>query len=166
MLYGHPELTNDRKPPKDMADRLARSFPKIRVAWHNQFTCWVVLQEPDRTMGDGHPWDFVLVCNNPATGVPKELGPWIFRWLEMNYEATEDLQKHVLDAQKKSAAARAARRAAWREQEVAEPIARRMFPDLWKGRASFAGLNAGKNVPSAAAFKETDSGLLVPKGGG
>ena len=161
MLYGHPELTSDRKVPKDLEERLLRRFPKIRVAWHNEFGSWVILQAP---IAHDLPWDFVMICDNPATGIPKEIGPWVLRWLELNYEATEDLQANVLKAQATASAARAKRRAAWRKQEVSEPIARAMFPQQFGRRESFAGAGVGVNKP-VAGFTARESGLIVPSGG-
>lgn len=161
MLYGHPELTSDRTPPADLVKRLAREWPKIRIAWHNEWSCWILVQEP--FPNHGQPWDFALACNNPVTGNPKEIGSWIFRFLELNDPRKNDFVEGVRSAQKKASEDAGKRRAAWRRQEVSERIARNLRPDLSPVAVSDADPVRGAKA-GGTTYRVTDGGLLVPRG--
>lgn len=161
MLYGHPQITNDRKPPEDLVRRMEREWPKIRMGWHNEYGCWVLLQEP--FPNHGQPWDFVLVCNNPATGNPKELGSWVFRFLEMNDPRKNDIVGGIRKAQQDAQIAAGKRRAAWRREEVSEKIARNLNRSVFPHAAKQDPKDPARS--NGTIYKMSEGGLLIPAGG-
>jgi len=128
VAYGHPFLTNDRKPEKSFDRELRERWPDARVAWDNERGRWVILY---KTRGGVEEWAIVLVVENKDKTFRDLDRRTILRLDEMDTDkhGTEVIEK-VIREREVARLARKEQSKTFRREEAAPRLAHALYRDL------------------------------------
>ena len=128
MAYGHPFITNDRKPEKAFVGELKARWPDARVAWDNERGRWIILY---KTRGGVEEWAIVLVVENKDKSFRDLDKRTILRLDEMDSDKHGDeVIEKVFREREKARLDRKEQYQTFRREDAAPRLAHALYKDL------------------------------------